>query len=79
MEPSHGRIVLFSHTKICFAILSSNLEPRSVCKHDVRTLQKGDTLPEVVTDDNATTAEGVDGICQAVDRRDIQTVGGFVK
>lgn len=25
IEPSHGLMVLFSQTKICFAILSSNL------------------------------------------------------
>ncbi|TKW51055.1 hypothetical protein CTA1_9472 [Colletotrichum tanaceti] len=36
-------------------------------------------LPEVVGDDNDTTAEGVDGIGQRVDGGDIKTVGGLVE
>jgi hypothetical protein len=38
-----------------------------------------DNIPEVVGNDNDTTTESVDGICQRVDGRDIETVGRLVE
>jgi hypothetical protein len=75
MLPSHRRTVLCSHTIMSFAILSSNLS------HVSKQVFQGvwHSLPEVVRHDNDTAAEGVDGVRQTVNSRNIETVGRFVK
>src|SRR6478735_1107080 len=75
MEPSHVRIVWFSQTRICLAILSSNLLSLVIIHYN----QIQWCLPEIVRNDDNTSAKGVDGICQTVNGRNIQTVGRLVK
>jgi len=69
-------MVLLSHTRICLAILSSSLCHVLV---SVRVFGNKHDQPEVVADDNNTSAEGVDGIGQAVNGGNIKTVRGLVE
>lgn len=88
MLPSHRVTVLFSQTIMSFAILSSNLSYNYVSTHVffARTPNTPSlkecwevNLPEVVRNDHDTAVESHDGVSQTINRRDIETVGGFVQ
>lgn len=76
MLPSHRVTVLFSHTIMSLAILSSNLLTGQQLWLNING---SEVLPEIVRYNNDTTGECVDSICQRVDGLNIKTVGRLVK
>lgn len=83
MLPSHFLIVLFSHTKMSLAILSRSLWKTKTVSFILDSMyiiwEVDKSLPEIVRNDDNSTVESIDSICQTVDSRDIQTVGRFIK
>jgi hypothetical protein len=72
--PSTDRLVLTYHDVLGDLIEQSERTLVALWKMGRLT-----SLPEIVRNNHNTTGECVDSISQAVNRRDIQTVGGFVQ